>query len=133
MYKQSSQSTGNTLTPPPRYRTPRSTNAMTPQHTGFKTPFEFNLDELQQHRATRPADYDDPYYRWRRGVDNDMHHRPAPPSKAAHVFATCCCGSVWGIVAWIVGIALLVGGFASLLVKTMVQYLYAEDKRKLLT
>ncbi|MBA7489694.1 hypothetical protein ES702_00228 [subsurface metagenome] len=92
-----------------------------PQHTGSsRSPYEHELNEIHGRQHLQPRDYDDAYYRWRRGVENDMPQRPERNSKIGNLFATCCCGSIWGIVAWVVALTLLVGGFTALLVKTMV-------------
>lgn len=110
-------------TPPPNYRTPSLSEGLRPQHTGSsRSPYEYELNEIHDRQHAQPRAYDDAYYRWRRGAENDMPQRPQRNSKAANIFATLCCGSIWGVVAWIIGLILVVGGFTALLVKTMVQF-----------
>jgi len=123
MSKQEPQWTGATATPPPHYFTPRTDERVRPQHTGAsRTPYEYELDDMRRERPLPPQGYTDEYYWWRRGVDNDMPHRPPGKSKAAHMFATCCCGSAWGIAAWVIGLTLVIGATTALLVKALVRY-----------
>lgn len=110
-------------TPPPNYRTPSLSGGLRPHFTGSsRSPYEHELNEIHDRQSAQPRAYDDAYYRWRRGVENDMPQRPQQNSKAANIFATLCCGSIWGVLAWILGLILVVGGFTALLVKTMVQF-----------
>ena len=118
------QSTGDvpTPTPPPHYSATKMEGRMQPQHTGSsRTPYNHELDDIRRERPLPPQGYNDAYHRWKRGVENEMPYRPASRSKAAHVFATCCCGSAWGITAWVLGVVLVLGGFTALLVKAMVR------------
>lgn len=122
MSKQEPQWTGATATAPPHYFTSRMEGRIPPQHTGpSRTPYEYELDDMRRERPLPPQGYNDEYYRWKRGVDNEMPHRPPSRSKAAHVFATCCCRSPWGIAAWVIGLTLVIGATTALLVKALVR------------
>lgn len=108
-------------TPPPGYAIPKMSERIKPQFTARSNGCEHELDDLHSRQQTRPQDYDDAYYRWRRGVENDTTERTRDRSRLAAMFATCCCGSIWGIVAWVVGVIILVGGFTALIVKVAVR------------
>lgn len=81
-----------------------------------KTQYGLELEDLQYRR---PQNYDDDYWRWKRGADNSNPDRPRK-SKRNQIFATCCCGSVWVVIAWVVAIVILVGGITTLAVKLSV-------------
>lgn len=107
-------------TAPPQYPTPKMSDKIRPQTTGGTTLYEHELDDLHARQETRPQDYDEAYHRWRRGVENEAPRRPPERSKLAALFATCCCGSVWGIVAWVLGLIILVAAFTALIAKVVV-------------
>ncbi|KAK5089679.1 hypothetical protein LTR70_001531 [Exophiala xenobiotica] len=128
MSKQEPQWTGATATPPPHYFTPVMDGRLPPQHTGSsRTPYEYELDDMRRERPLPSQGYNDEYYRWRRGVENEMPHRPPNRSKAAHVFATCCCGSPWGFSAWVIGLILVIGATTALLVKALHVHKHCDD------
>jgi hypothetical protein len=104
---------------------PDTFSEQTYRNDGPSTPYNIELNDLRSRipdaHATRPAYMQGGYDPRYDGINNA---RPTGSEKAMRrvgkVYATMCCGSCLGFLAWIIGAALLITAFVLLLVKVVV-------------